>query len=285
MKNIYKGNQWHPANLLEQTWLKMTEHNCSLILVGGVFFWFWGGASALTFHQVQAGKNEESKKSQYLQNSTKAEQYFFCLLFQCHIFKLSLLWESKGARSWGDAWMTKIRHWDVRGAPVQSAGRVRLLSSHHIPTHRITKLSSLSSTGKRRWWFILFPATTTKHKQALHKQHHRSRVRFCVSWRRIYFGAGSARQRGWGEQCAPATPQHKPRSTGGAELQGWHTGLSARKPLRAIMPVITSHYRASRPQRSIMFSIWDVSFDLLTVEQELDWVPCFCSSEALRVSK
>lgn len=93
-----EGNQWHSANLFEQTWLKMSEHNCSLYPCWWVccfFFWFCGGSSALTFHQVQVHKNEGRKK-------THKTRIIIFLSVEHHIFNLFLLWESKGKRNWGD---------------------------------------------------------------------------------------------------------------------------------------------------------------------------------------
>lgn len=103
----------------------------------------------------------------------------------------------------------------------------------HTHSHNHKAQAHSATQGKQGWLFLFFPAKTTKYKQALHKQHRRKQCQVCVSWRRIYFRAGSATQKGWSEQCVPAIPQHKHRSTRGAQLQSWHAGLSARKPLRS----------------------------------------------------
>lgn len=187
--------------------------------------------------------------------------------------------------------MTKIRQWDLRRAPdtllcSQLAGWDCCPHTTY-PLTAPQSPNSLSSTGKRGWLFILFPAKTTKHKQALHKQHHRKQA---VS--------GSVYPRG--ESILELALPRRGAEVSSVFLpflsisKGAHVGHSCKagrqgsqqgRLLEAIMPMITSHYCASPPQRSIMLSIWDVSFDLLTVEQELDQVPCFCSSEALRVLK
>lgn len=175
-----------------------------------------------------------------------------------------------------------------RHTPVQSACRVSLLSSHHTPTHSTTKPKHHPAAQEKEGGYLSSSqpkqGNTNRHS---HKQH---RGEQAVS--------GSVYPRG---ESILELPQ--PRR--GAEVssvfllflsisKGAHVGHSCKAGrqgsqqgslLEAIMPMITSHYCASPPQLSIMLSIWDVSFDLLTVEQELDQVPSFCSSEALGVLK
>lgn len=171
-----------------------------------------------------------------------------------------------------------------RHTPVQS-GSVRLLSSHHIPTHTITKPKLTQQHRKNKCGYF----SSSQPKQ-LNTNRHSINSIVGSSVRSVYPGGESILELAVprrGAEVSSVFLLFLSISTGahvGHSCKAGTQGSRQGSLLEAIMPMIRSHYCASPPQHSIILSIWDVSFDLLTVEQELDQVPRFCSSEALGVS-
>lgn len=164
MKSIQKGNQWHSGNLLEQTWLKMTEHNCSLYPCWQGFFWvLW---RSFSFNISPSSNRQKWGKLKITISIEPHKNRIVFSLFSISLFSNFFCCENQKVKEavvtpeWKDQALRSQKR--LRHAPVQSAGRVGLLSSHHVPTHRITKPKFTQQHRKKR--VVIYPVPSQNNE-------------------------------------------------------------------------------------------------------------------------